>query len=164
MVPRLLVNTAWYTLPLSAPEAVKLYVVLVAPVISVQVWPLSVLTCHCTVGAGLPAAVAVKLAVAPTPTVVSAGWAEMLGALCTVRLTALVVVEPTVFVNTAWYCAPSSAVLVLKLYVVSVAPLMFDQVLAPLAFTCHCTVGAGLPTATALKVAVLPAVTVALIG
>ena len=74
-----------------------------APAISVQVWPLSVLTCHCTVGAGLAAAVAVKLAVPPTPTVVSAGWAVMLGAYCTVRVATLVVVLPTAFVNTAWY-------------------------------------------------------------
>ena len=41
---------------------------------------------------------------------------------------------------------------------------MLLQVLAPLAFTCHCTVGAGVPVAAAVNVAVLPTGTVTLAG
>jgi hypothetical protein len=44
-------------------------VVDVAPLTLLKVAPLSVLTCHCTVGAGFPLAVAVKVAVAPATTV-----------------------------------------------------------------------------------------------
>ena len=58
---------------------VKLYVVLVAPLISVQVVPLMLL-CHCTVGVGVPLAAAVNVAVSPAFTVVPTGWVVMLGA------------------------------------------------------------------------------------
>jgi hypothetical protein len=61
--PAVLVNTARYWFPLSPDAAVKLKVVFVAPEISFQLVPPLVLTCHWTVGVGLPVAAAVKLAV-----------------------------------------------------------------------------------------------------
>ena len=81
----------------------KLYVVAVAPEIAFQVAPLSVLLYHCTVGAGLPVAAAVKLAVWPAFTVVLTGWVVTLGAYASVSVADVVVIVPTVFVNTAWY-------------------------------------------------------------
>jgi hypothetical protein len=70
----LLVNTARYWFPLSPEAAVKLKVVFVAPEISFQLVPPLVLTCHWTVGVGLPVAAAVKLAVAPELTVELLGF------------------------------------------------------------------------------------------
>ena len=87
-VPSEFVNTARYCLALSPAAVVKLYVVLVAPLISDHVVPL-VLLCHCTVGVGVPLAAAVNVAVAPAVTVVPAGWVVMLGAdsVTTVKVT-----------------------------------------------------------------------------
>ena len=68
-LPDEFVNTARYLLPFWDDCAVKLYVVEVAPTISVQVSPPSVLTCHWTVGGGLPVAVTVNETVWPAPTV-----------------------------------------------------------------------------------------------
>ena len=48
-----------------AVTAVRVSVVLVAPLRFVKVAPPSVLCCHCTVGAGLPEAAEVKLAAPP---------------------------------------------------------------------------------------------------
>ena len=48
--------------------------VLVAPEMLLKVEPPSMLTCHCTVGVGLPLAAAVKVAVWPAVTVWLAGW------------------------------------------------------------------------------------------
>ena len=61
--------------------SVKLRVVLVAPAMGVKVEPPSVLTCHCTVGVGLPLAAAVKVAVCPAVTVWLAGWVVTIGAV-----------------------------------------------------------------------------------
>ena len=47
---------------------------------------------------------------------------------------------------------------------VLVAPAMSDQLVPPLVLTCHLTVGVGVPAAAAVKVAVEPGVTVALVG
>ena len=55
----------------------------VAPAIVDQVEPL-VDICHWTVGAGVPAAAAVKLAVWPAVTVWLAGWVATAGATLTV--------------------------------------------------------------------------------
>ena len=65
---RRLVNTARYSLPSSAADAVKENVVAMAPGMSVNVPLPSTPTCHCTVGVGWPMAVAVKLAVRPALT------------------------------------------------------------------------------------------------
>src|SRR5678815_1588627 len=57
---RLLKRTR-YWLPLSAATALKVKLGLVAPAMSLKVSPPSVLSCHWTVGAGLPLALAVKV-------------------------------------------------------------------------------------------------------
>ena len=74
---------------------------LVAPLMLLQVEPPSMLTCHCTVGVGLPVAAAVKVAVCPALTVTLAGLVVTVGAYCTVSVAAAVVAEPTVLVKTA---------------------------------------------------------------
>ena len=56
------------------------YVVDVAPMTELHVAPRLVLSCHCTVGVGNPAAEAVKLAEEPCTTVTDDGCIVMLGA------------------------------------------------------------------------------------
>ena len=80
----------------------------VAPEISLQLEPLLKLTCHCTVGVGLPVAAAEKLAVEPVVTVVLLGCSVIKGAagvlsLLTVNVAAKLLAEPTELVNTARY-------------------------------------------------------------
>ena len=70
---------------------------------------------------------------------------------------------PTVFVKIARYCLPVSASAVAKEYVAEVAPEMSVHAV-PLVLTCHLTVGAGEPLAAALKLTVVPEVTVRLVG
>ena len=162
--PAIFVNTARYCLPLSPAAAVKLYVVLVAPPISVQVVPLALL-CHFTVGVGVPLAAAVNVAVKPGATTWFVGWVVTVGATAvTVSVAALVVVEPTTFVKTARYCLPlSDSVVAGVVYVTLVAPSMFDQFRLSM-LLCHCTVAAGVLLAAAVNVAVAPTTTVVLEG
>ena len=89
-VPTEFVNTARYCLPLSPAAAVKLYVVLVAPLITDQLGPLRL--SHRTMGVGVPLAAAVNVAVSPAFTVVLVGWVVMLGAT-TVTTVRVAVVE-----------------------------------------------------------------------
>src|SRR5206468_1373902 len=126
--------------------------------------PPSVLTCHCTVGVGLPLAADVNVAVLPAHTVWGVGWVVTDGGTFTVRVAAVVVAVPQVFVNTARYCLPLSAPAAVKLRVVVVAPGMSVNVAPPLMLTCHCTVGVGVPLAAAVNVAVWPAFTVRFVG
>ncbi len=65
----LFVKTARNHLPWSAAVAVNAYVVDVAPPTSVHMPPLFVLTCHCTVGVGVPTAATEKVANRPAFTV-----------------------------------------------------------------------------------------------
>ncbi len=67
------VNTALYCLPLSAKAAVNVRLVEVAPTIFTHEPPLFVLTCHCTVGTGIPVASEVKVTEPPGHTVVLDG-------------------------------------------------------------------------------------------
>src|SRR5205814_7827104 len=96
-VPQELVKTARYCLPLSAATVAKLSVPLVAPGMSVKPEPLS--TCHCTVGAGVPLAAAVKVAVPPAQTVWLVGCVVTAGATLTVNVAALVVAVPQALVE-----------------------------------------------------------------
>src|SRR5262245_26645742 len=73
VVPAALANTARKRFPLSTRAVENWYVVCVAPLTFVQFPPLSVLTCHCTVGAGSPVPAALKLAICPTYTVALLG-------------------------------------------------------------------------------------------
>ena len=56
-------------------------VVLVAPARLFQFAPLSLLTCHCTVGAGLPLAAATNDAFCPCVMDCDVGWVVTVGAL-----------------------------------------------------------------------------------
>ena len=129
----------------------KLSVVDVAPETLLNVAPPSVETCHCTVGVGLPEAAAVKLAVEPALTVTFTGLVVITGPAVTVRVAAVVVALPTVLVKTARYSLPVWPTAAVKLSVVAVAPAMLLNVAPPSVDTCHCTVGAGLPEAAAVK-------------
>ena len=71
--PHELVKTARYRLPSSLACTTNVRVVLVAPEISVN-GPFITLTCHCTVGVGLPLAAAVNVTLLPGVTVWEAGF------------------------------------------------------------------------------------------
>jgi hypothetical protein len=94
--------------------AAVVWVALVAPlpvVTLAQVVPPSVLTCHCRVGAGVPVAATVKLAVAGSVTATSDGWVVKLGATgagLTVSVATLLVAEPTLLVTFTRNWAPLS--------------------------------------------------------
>ena len=101
-LPALLVKTASYSSPFMAVVTLdSVSVVLVAPLMALQVRPPSVLTCHCTVGVGLPLAAAVNDTLAPAVTVWLVGWVVMVGAAVTVRVAAVVVALPALLVKTA---------------------------------------------------------------
>lgn len=61
---------------------------------------------------------------------------------------------PAMFVHTARYCLLLSAVVVVNDNVLPVAPVMLFH--DPPLFSCHCTIGAGLPLAPELKVIFSP--------
>ena len=85
-VPALLVKTARYSLPFMAEVAVNESVVAVAPLTSENVVPPSVLTCHCTVGDGVPLAAAENVAVLPGWTDWLTGCVVMAGGASTVKV------------------------------------------------------------------------------
>ena len=76
--PPLFVHTARYCLLLSAMVVANARTLLVAPLILVQLVPL-VLTCHCTVGEGLPVAAELKLALFPAHLVCEEGCVVTVG-------------------------------------------------------------------------------------
>jgi len=83
---------------------VILSVVEVAPDMFANVPPPFVVTCHCTVGVGVPVAAAVNVAVALAVTVTFAGFVVITGVVfppVTVRVAAVVVALPAAFVKTA---------------------------------------------------------------
>src|SRR5262249_51631674 len=124
----------------------------VAPAMFVKVLPLSVLTCHCTVGDGLALAAATRVIWLPVATVCFVGCRVMRGGKFTVRLATFVVAEPALLVKTASNLSPLSAPLAVYLSVVEVAPRMLWK-WTPSVATSHCTLGAGEPVAAAVKVA-----------
>src|SRR5579871_2272112 len=131
----------------------------------VNVAPPLVLTCHCTVGVGLPLAAAVNVAVDPALTLWLVGFVVTVGAKFTVIVAAVVVADPLVLVNTARNFVPfCPAVTFGTVNVVVVAPATLLNVAPPSVENCHCTVGVGLPLAAAMNVAVCPAFTVESVG
>jgi hypothetical protein len=90
------------------------------------------------------------------PYVTAAGFAQVMTgvAFVTVNVAGSVVTVPRMFVNTARYCLPESAILTMNAHVVKLAPLRFVHVHPPSVLTCHCTVGVGVPLAAAVKPAV----------
>jgi hypothetical protein len=98
----LFVNTARYRLPFCDEVSdVSDSVVEVAPETFVNVVPPSMLTCHCTVGVGVPLAAAANNAVPPALPVVFVGLVVTTGAVFTVSVAAVLVTELTLFVKTA---------------------------------------------------------------
>jgi hypothetical protein len=75
------------------------------------------------------------------------------GTALTVSVAALELTVPPMFVHAARYCLLLSAIVVAKVKVLLVAPLILLQLEPPFVLTCHCTVGAGLPLAAELKLA-----------
>jgi hypothetical protein len=175
--PNAFVNVASYLVPLCATVvAGVVYDVDVAPVIAVNELAPGASEDHCTVGAeqftGVdPAAVNVAVAGAVTVTldglVVTDGSAAHAGGL-TVSVAALESVDPSSFVNTAWYSLPDSdAEVGLTVSVPVVLPesvVSFDHVRPPFVETCHWTVSVwqsgSLLDAAAVNVAAAGAVTV----
>ena len=149
-------------MPFCVADTVKDNVVEVAPATFVKVTP-SVLCCHCTVGVGVPLAAAVKVAVEPAAALTLTGLVVIAGAAVTVNVAAVVVAEPTLFVNTARYWLPFCVADTVKDNVVEVAPAIFVKV-TPSVLCCHCTVGVGVPLAAAVNVAVAPLATLVLAG
>ena len=98
-----LVKTARYSLPDCPVDVVKLYVVELAPGILTNVAPWFVLTCHCTVGAGVPVAAAVNVTPWPVTIVWLTGLSVITGAAVTVSVAAKVVACPCELVKTARY-------------------------------------------------------------
>ncbi len=125
---------------LSAAVTVNVYVVEVAPAMSLKVVPPSVESCHCTVGLGLPEAAAVKLALVPLQAVVFVGSVVTTGGVLTVSVAAVVFVEPQTSVKTARYWLLLSAPVAVNESVVEVAPGTLLNVVPPSVETCHCTV------------------------
>ena len=160
--PTLFVNTARYLFPFCVAVAENESVGEVAPATLVKFTP-SVLTCHCTVGAGLPLAAAVNVAVDPAFTVEFPGLLVMTGPAVTVNVAAVLVAELMLLVNTALNRLPFCIATAPNDSVVEVAPAIFVKV-TPSVLCCHCTVGAGLPLAAAVNVAVAPAATLILAG
>src|SRR6185369_15959972 len=158
-----LLNRARYWLPLSAATALKVKLGLVAPAMSLNVTPPSMLSCHCTVGAGLPLAVAVKVTL-PGHTVWLAGFNVTTGPLSRVKIAAVLgTLAAHTLLKRARYWLPLSAATALKIKLGLVAPAMSLNVTPPSVLSCHWTVGAGLPLAAAVKVT-LPGQTVWLDG
>ena len=87
------------------------YDVDVAPVMLLHVDPPLVLSCHCTVADGLAIDDAVNVAVEPLMVAAFTGCCVMIGAYCTVKIAAVVLVDPAMLVNTARYCTVSSTAL-----------------------------------------------------
>ena len=164
--PPAFVNTAWYSLPF-CPAVVDdtVSVVDAAPEMFVNVAPPLVDTCHWTVGAGLPEAAAVKVAVAPALTVTLVGCVVTAGGKSTVRVNVLLVTLPTEFVTTARYCVPFSAAAQMIDSEGPLPPETFENAgEAPPAEDCHCTDGGGLPATAIVTVTVAPALHVRLVG
>ena len=75
----------------------------------------------------------------------------------TVNIAAPDVAVPAIFVHTARYCLPLSAVVVVNVKMLPVAPPILFHELPLLMLCCHCTVGTGPPLAPELNVTISPA-------
>ena len=141
-----------------------MYVLFGVPGALDQLVPPSVDTCHWTVGI-VPLAAARKVAVRPAFTDWLAGCVVTADGMVTFSVAAFVVAVPGPLVKIARYLLPLSPLTVAGVvYVVVVAPVTVVQVVPPSVDTCHWTVGEGVPDAPAVKVAVLPRITVWVAG
>ena len=129
----------------------------VAPDTAVHVVPPFAEVSHLTVGAGEPDAAASKTAFWPSSTVALAGCAVTCGAACTVSVATLLVAVPATFVNTARYLLPFSPTFALAIEsVLDVAPEIEPHDAPASVETSHWTVGAGVPEAMDVKLALWP--------
>ena len=87
----------------------------VAPEILLKVFPASVLTCHWTVGGGLPLAVALNVTFCPNETLWLVGLFVIVGVVNNVSVAGVVVTWPCEFVKTASYSLPFCAAVATKL-------------------------------------------------
>jgi len=157
-----LVKTARNKSPFCDKPAVKLHVVEVAPAMFEYVLPVLVLTCHCTLGVGKPAAAAVSFTTVLATTAWVTGLVVTTGAVgagVTVSLAAAVVRVPRAFVKLARYRSPFSAAVAAK-----AAPAMLVKVAPSFVLTCHLMAGGGLPVAVAVNATNCPAITVWFVG
>jgi hypothetical protein len=140
-------------------------VALVAAGTSLNVVPPSVLTCHCTVGNGLPVAADVKATTVLAAALTGDGCSVTVGALFTARMAAVDVAAGDVpLVHTARYWCPWSDACAVKTYAPAFAPAMSLQLVPPSVLTCHWTLGTGNPLAAELNFASLPAHTIVSFG
>src|SRR4051812_16223305 len=119
---------------------------------SLKVMPPSVLTCHCTLGLGVPLALTLKVT-DPGHTVCELGSSATTGSLLRLSVAAvLATFAPQTLLNRAYTTLSRSAATALKVKLRPVAPGMSLKVMPPSVLTCHCTLGLGVPLALALKV------------
>ena len=102
----------------------------------------------------MPDAAAVKLTGWPATIVWLFGLVVTAGALLTTNVAADEVAVPTLLVNTARYSSPDCVAVAVNEYVVDVAPEILVNEEPPLVLLCHCTVGAGVPVAMAVRLTV----------
>ncbi len=107
--PAVFVNTARKRVPWSACAVVNAYDTAVAPEMSAHVAPPSVLTCHRTVGAGVPDAAAVNVATAPACTLWLAGCSVTTGAACVGEPTTTVPILTSFVVSVTVLCAATTS-------------------------------------------------------
>jgi hypothetical protein len=131
----------------------------------------SVEICHCKVGIGLPLAAPLKVVDCPTTRVRLVGCNVIAGPAFTVSDPAELATVEAAFVASNWNKLPlCAAVTPITVSVVVLLPekpaplVILLQVLPPSSDTCHCSVGAGVPPATAVNVAFPPAPSVTFPG
>ena len=139
--------------------AVKLYGLLVAPGMLVNV--LALFACHCSVGTGVPLAAAVNDTTVPVQALVLSGSVVTRGLLIVSVATAEVVL-PQVLENTARNWLLLCKTLEVKLNGLLVAPGMLVN--PPPLLACHCSDGPGVPPAAAVNDTTVPAQTFVLSG
>jgi hypothetical protein len=108
------VKTAAYRAPFRTGVAVKLRIVDVAPEMALKETPPSRLAYHWMVGAGVPVAAAMKVAVCPEFSPRLVGFTVIAGAVLMVRDPAAEVVVPREFVAMARYWLPLSKLVVVN--------------------------------------------------
>ncbi len=164
--PSTFLNAARYSCPLSADVVVAIVNALdVPPATADHVLPPLDELSHLTVGAGEPDADASNVALCPSSTVKLTGCWTIAGAFWTVNVAALLVACPATLRYTARNCSPLSDSFALAIVSMpALAPSIGLHVAPAFVDASHCTVGAGVPDADELNVALCPSSTVKLAG
>lgn len=120
--------------------------------------------CHCTVGVGAPVKPTVKLAKSPSHTVSLRGFEVIVVGELIVNVAAVVVALLQEFVKTARYCCITcTGKGDVETFNVVLVALGISLHVDPNS-SCHCTLGAGLPDAAAVRATDEPPQTVELDG